>query len=42
MAQQMQSRTSSPARWIKAAERAVTEGFQIRQLAGSGLLRCVR
>ncbi len=38
MAQQTQTRTrtSSPARWMKAAERAVAEGIQIRQLAGSG------
>ncbi len=38
MAQQTQTRTrtSSPARWTKAAERAVAEGIQIRQLAGSG------
>src|SRR5688500_4530450 len=36
MAQQMQTRTSSPVRWIKAAERAIAEGVQIRQLAGSG------
>ncbi len=33
---QSRPRTSSPARWIKAAERAVAEGVQIRQLAGSG------
>jgi hypothetical protein len=26
----------NPERWIKAAERAVAEGVQIRQLAGSG------
>ncbi len=31
-----QTRTSSPARWMKAAERAVAEGVQVRQLAGSG------
>src|SRR5215210_5633126 len=36
MTVQMQTRTSSPERWIKAAERAVFEGVQIRQLAGSG------
>jgi hypothetical protein len=38
MAQQMQTRTrtSSPARWRKAAERAAAEGVQVRQLAGSG------
>ena len=29
-------RTNSAARWMKAAERAVAEGVQIRQLAGSG------
>lgn len=34
--QQTRTRTSTPARWIKAAERAVAEGIQIRQLAGSG------
>ena len=33
---QQQTRTSSPARWMKAAERAVAEGVQVRQLAGSG------
>jgi hypothetical protein len=31
-----QTRTGSPARWMKAAERAVAEGVQVRQLAGSG------
>ena len=31
-----QTRTNSAARWMKAAERAVAEGVQIRQLAGSG------
>jgi hypothetical protein len=36
MALRTQTRTSSPARWIKAAERAVAEGIQIRQLVGSG------
>jgi hypothetical protein len=39
MAQQMQTRknrTATPSRWMKAAERAVAEGVQIRQLAGSG------
>src|SRR5215212_1991979 len=36
MAQQMQTRTSRPARWMKAAERAIAEGVQVRQLAGSG------
>src|SRR5829696_2926102 len=34
--QQTRTRTSSPARWMKAAERAVAEGVQIRQLQGSG------
>src|SRR5215213_6002928 len=34
--QQTRTRTSSPARWMKAAARAVTEGVQVRQLAGSG------
>ena len=33
---QTRPRVSSPARWTKAAERAVAEGIQIRQLAGSG------
>ena len=39
MATQMQTRRTrqaSPERWQKAAQRAVTEGIQIRQLAGSG------
>ena len=36
MTVQILARTSSPERWIKAAERAVAEGVQIRQLAGSG------
>jgi hypothetical protein len=36
MALRTQTRTSIPARWIKAAERAVAEGIQIRQLVGSG------
>lgn len=39
MAQQMQTRRSrqaSPERWQKAAQRAVAEGIQIRQLAGTG------
>ncbi len=38
MAQQMQMQTrgNSPARWQKAAERAIAEGVQVRQLAGSG------
>jgi hypothetical protein len=30
------TRSSSPARWQKAAQRAMAEGIQIRQLAGSG------
>lgn len=34
--QQTRTRTSSPARWMKAAARAVAEGVQVRQLAGSG------
>lgn len=29
-------RSSTPARWQKAAERAVSEGVQVRQLQGSG------
>ena len=33
---QTRTRTSSPARWMKAAERAVAEDVQIRQLVGSG------
>ena len=33
---QQQTRTSSPARWMKAAERSVAEGVQVQQLAGSG------
>src|SRR5213080_1337804 len=38
MAQQMQTRTrvENPARWSKAAECAVAEGLQVRQLQGSG------
>ncbi|MCC6421706.1 MAG: hypothetical protein IT429_26095 [Gemmataceae bacterium] len=38
MALQTRTRThiDSMARWLKAAERAVTEGIQIRQLQGSG------
>jgi hypothetical protein len=36
MQQQTRTRTSSPSRWMKAAERAVAESVQIRQLAGSG------
>jgi hypothetical protein len=34
--QQTRIRTENPARWIKAAERAVAEGIQVRQLQGSG------
>ena len=34
--QQTRTRTSSPARWTAAAARAIAEGIQIRQLAGSG------
>ena len=30
------NRTATPARWMQAAERAVAEGVQVRQLAGSG------
>jgi hypothetical protein len=33
---QTRSRSSSPARWQKAAQRAIAEGIQVRQLAGSG------
>ncbi len=33
---QVRSRTEHPARWMKAAERAISEGIQVRQLAGSG------
>jgi hypothetical protein len=38
MALQTRNRTrvSTPARWQQAAQRAVTEGIQIRQLQGSG------
>lgn len=32
-----QTRTSTPARWMKAVERALAEGVEVRQLAGSGL-----
>jgi hypothetical protein len=31
-----QTRTNSAARWMKAAEPAVTEGIQVRQVVGSG------
>ena len=30
------TRANSRARWMKAAERAIAEGIQLRQLAGSG------
>jgi hypothetical protein len=30
------ARSTNPARWMKAAGRAVAEGIQVRQLAGSG------
>jgi hypothetical protein len=33
---QTRTRSSSPARWQKAAQRAISEGIQVRQLAGSG------
>jgi hypothetical protein len=33
---QTRTRTSSPVRWQKAAQRAIAEGIQVRQLAGSG------
>lgn len=29
-------RQASPARWVKAAERAVTEGIEVRQIASTG------
>lgn len=29
-------RVETPARWLKAAERAVSEGVEVRQLQGSG------
>src|SRR5215210_7811531 len=32
----VRSRMDNPARWLKAAERAISEGIQVRQLAGSG------
>ncbi len=34
--QQTRTRVENPARWMKAAERAITEGIQVRQLQGSG------
>src|SRR5688572_15282513 len=34
--QPTRTRASSPARWMKAAERAITEGVQVRQLSSSG------
>jgi hypothetical protein len=36
MAVQTRTRVSSPARWTKAAQRAISEGIQMRQVAGSG------
>ncbi len=36
MAQAVQTRTSGLSRWMKAAARAVAEGVENRQLAGSG------
>lgn len=33
---QTRTRIESPARWQKAAERAIAEGVQVRQLSGSG------
>jgi hypothetical protein len=33
---QSRTRASSRARWQKAAQRAISEGIQVRQLAGSG------
>jgi hypothetical protein len=36
IAQQVRTRVENPDRWIKAAERAVSEGIQVRQLQGSG------
>ncbi len=34
--QQTRTRTSSPSRWRRAVQRAISEGVQVRQLAGSG------
>ena len=34
--QQTRTRSENPARWTAAAERAVTEGIEVRQLQGSG------
>ena len=34
--QQVRTRVETPERWMKAAERAVAEGVQVRQCAGSG------
>lgn len=34
--QQTRARVENPARWLKAAERAVSEGIQVRQLQGTG------
>ncbi len=36
MALRTRTRVENPARWIKAAERAIAEGVQVRQLQGSG------
>lgn len=36
IAQQTRTRVENPARWTKAAERALAEGIQVRQLQGSG------
>ena len=33
---QTRTRVENPARWAKAAERAMREGIQVRQLQGSG------
>jgi hypothetical protein len=34
--QQARTRVENPARWMKAAERAISEGVQARQLHGTG------
>lgn len=34
--QTRRNRSDSPARWMKAAERAIDEGVQVRQLQGTG------
>lgn len=36
MIRSFRSRPDTPARWIKAAQRAAAEGVQVRQLQGSG------